>query len=267
MKNVIIDFSKTGGYRFKQASLDKMQQTYIAYLKALVSFLGCAETGNYIISGCQISGANITAGLMYIDGELCPFEQTTGTNSTLISKQVTITTLNFKNGVDQPVFRELKAIKVSSGGTALSAFTRFNYVQDANYVHTDANFTAALLAKLNGIAAGAEVNVQANFTQNDNTADDYIKNKPEGNLLTYLQKGIYVIGDVITGFETITINIPNVGTSNYAVLGDMVSFGSNDQHVFWKTREHNPTYFKLQLRDIVNAGGQNLKFYFFIVPN
>lgn len=33
-------------------------------------------------------------------------------------------------------------------------------------------------AKLDGIEAGAEVNVQADWNQTDNTADDYIKNKP-----------------------------------------------------------------------------------------
>lgn len=53
-----------------------------------------------------------------------------------------------------------------------------NLVQDANYVHTDNNFTTALKDKLNGISAGAEVNVQANWTQTNTSADDYIKNKP-----------------------------------------------------------------------------------------
>ena len=32
--------------------------------------------------------------------------------------------------------------------------------------------------KLNGIASGAEVNVQSNWSQSDSTSDDYIKNKP-----------------------------------------------------------------------------------------
>ncbi len=40
------------------------------------------------------------------------------------------------------------------------------------------DFTDALLTKLNGIAEGAEVNVQADWNQADSTADDYIKNKP-----------------------------------------------------------------------------------------
>ena len=53
-----------------------------------------------------------------------------------------------------------------------------DFVSDANYVHTDNNFTTTLKNKLDGIAAGAEVNVQSDWTQADNTADDYIKNKP-----------------------------------------------------------------------------------------
>ena len=40
------------------------------------------------------------------------------------------------------------------------------------------DFTDALQTKLNGIAEGAEVNVQADWSQSTTTADDYIKNKP-----------------------------------------------------------------------------------------
>ena len=40
------------------------------------------------------------------------------------------------------------------------------------------DFTNALKTKLDGIASGAEVNVQANWTQTNTSADDYIKNKP-----------------------------------------------------------------------------------------
>jgi hypothetical protein len=39
-------------------------------------------------------------------------------------------------------------------------------------------FTTAEKTKLSGIEAGAEVNVQANWSQSDSSADDYIKNKP-----------------------------------------------------------------------------------------
>ena len=53
-----------------------------------------------------------------------------------------------------------------------------NLVQDADYVHTDNNFTTAEKNKLSGIEAGAEANVQADWAQSNSSADDYIKNKP-----------------------------------------------------------------------------------------
>ena len=53
-----------------------------------------------------------------------------------------------------------------------------NFAVDANYVHTDNNYTTADKNKLAGIAAGAEVNVQSNWTQTNSSADDFIKNKP-----------------------------------------------------------------------------------------
>ena len=58
------------------------------------------------------------------------------------------------------------AINVSSGGVSFNVPTQTshltnnsNFVADANYVHTDNNFTSTLKTKLDGIAAGAEVNV------------------------------------------------------------------------------------------------------------
>ena len=51
-------------------------------------------------------------------------------------------------------------------------------VQDADYVHTDNNFTYDDKDKLDNIEAGAEKNVQADWDQSNPSADDYIKNKP-----------------------------------------------------------------------------------------
>ena len=51
-----------------------------------------------------------------------------------------------------------------------------NIVTDASYVHTDNNFTTTLKDKLDGIASGAEVNVNADW--NASTGDAQILNKP-----------------------------------------------------------------------------------------
>lgn len=63
--------------------------------------------------------------------------------------------------------------------TKLSDLTNdANFVQDADYVHTDNNYTSAEKTKLAGIESGAEVNVQSDWSQTDSSADDFIKNKP-----------------------------------------------------------------------------------------
>ena len=54
-----------------------------------------------------------------------------------------------------------------------------DFASDANYVHTDNNFTTALKNKLNGIATGAEVNVQSDWDVADTSSDAFIKNKPD----------------------------------------------------------------------------------------
>lgn len=61
------------------------------------------------------------------------------------------------------------------------------------------DYTDLEKTKLSGIEEGAEVNVQPDWLQNDNTADDYIKNKPAtGQIITY---GSYsLVGQNLTIF-------------------------------------------------------------------
>ena len=70
-------------------------------------------------------------------------------------------------------------------------------VQDANYNHTDNNFTTTLKNKLDGIATGAEVNVQSDWDQSNNAADDYIKNKPVN--LSDFNNDLDLIDDSVAG--------------------------------------------------------------------
>lgn len=74
--------------------------------------------------------------------------------------------------------------------TKTSDLTNDDYVvKDSSYVHTDNNYTTTDKNKLSGIASGAEVNVQSDWNQLDNTKDDYIKNKP--TLSTVATSGSY----------------------------------------------------------------------------
>ena len=85
-----------------------------------------------------------------------------------------------------------------------------NLVQDANYVHTDNNYTAAEKTKLAGIASGAEVNVQSDWTETDSDSDAFIKNKP--SLATVATSGSY--DDLLDVPENIVQDANYVHTDN-----------------------------------------------------
>ena len=88
-----------------------------------------------------------------------------------------------------------------------------NLVQDANYVHTDNNYTSTEKTKLSGIAPGAEVNVQSDWNETDDTKDAYIKNKPD--LTDYIQKSqtaglLKNDGSIDTNTYATTSQIPDI---------------------------------------------------------
>lgn len=89
-----------------------------------------------------------------------------------------------------------------------------NLVQDAAYVHTDNNFTTTLKNKLDGIAAGAEVNVQPDWDQTTTTADDYIKNKPTIPTVNNATLTIQKNGSTV---QTFTANASSNKTANIEV--------------------------------------------------
>ena len=259
-----INFDYTGGFPLEQPVLKRMQSGTLLVLEALVKQLGCSDTGNYIISGCNISGANITPGIMYIDGELCPFAGAVGDATTKIKKQTNTLTAPFENGTNPPVFIETVAV-VNAAGTELQNFTRFFYVQDANYVHTDNNFTAALLAKLNGIENGAEVNVQADWNVINPLSDAFIKNKP--SFLKVLHKNFADLGDVSD--NDYTISFPDLGTVNYSVYVSFESAASNagqSATYYYIVHSKTQTSFKVRMNETGNIV-QALKMNYFIIEN
>jgi hypothetical protein len=242
-----------------------MQEAYILILKMFVDFCNVPEVGNFIISGMKISGANITAGYCYIDGELCRFEQTAGTSATLIKKNVVIQSLGFKNGNNENVFRFVNAQVDLIDGAALSDFTRVSPVFDGNYVHTDNNYSNAASTKLANIEAGAQVNIKPSWTAPAGAANEVL-NKP--NIINVLHTGSSIaMGDFPNDtVETRVINFPDVGTENYMVIGQFKSnnlpIGGNDP-IVWTYRVINSSSFSLMGREF--GGTQNVSFNYIIV--
>ncbi len=65
-----------------------------------------------------------------------------------------------------------------------------DFIRDADYVHTDNNFSTEEKNKLASIASGAEKNIQSDWAQTDENEEDFIKNKP--NLADVALSGSYV---------------------------------------------------------------------------
>lgn len=83
-----------------------------------------------------------------------------------------------------------------------------NLVQDADYVHTDNNFTDSDKTKLDSVESGAEANVQSDWNQANSSADDYIKNKPDLSVYATKQEvtdGLAGKQDTLTAGSNITI--------------------------------------------------------------
>lgn len=143
----------------------------------------------FAVPHTNLSGWDFTEGWMYFyilykSGQYSLWKQ--GSYNFVLPSSVAdagkVLTVNPQNG--QPKWSSLPAQQQANWTEDDNTSVQYiqnkpaNLVQDANYVHTDNNFTDADVSKLSGIAAGAEVNVQSNWTEADTTADSYIQNKP-----------------------------------------------------------------------------------------
>lgn len=260
-----IDFTRNGGFRFKQFTLRKMQETYFETLKAFIAFCQVPESGSYIISGMQIDGDNITEGYCYIDGELCRFSQSEGNETTKIKKNVVIQSLGFKNGNNEDVFRFVNAQTDEATGQAYSTFIRVSPVFDALYLR----FSQIEKEKLAGIETGAEKNVKADWNETTSTADSFIQNKPL--IISPLQIGtLFGIADINGNANyPVTFEVP-VTTAEYLVLGsfraNQPTNGNNHNNLTFCTRNHTVNGFDLLIHETVGTA-QNVSFDFMVIPN
>lgn len=130
------------------------------------------------------SGLVDTYTITYTNGTTTTFQVTNGQNGTGSVSDVWQNGVSVLDGNTAKVVVPTKTSDltndsgfVTSVPTKTSDLTNdSNFVADSSYVHTDNNFTTTLKNKLNGIASGAEVNVQSDW--NATSGDALILNKP-----------------------------------------------------------------------------------------
>ena len=118
------------------------------------------------------------------------------------------------------------------------------------------DYTTADKNKLAGIESGAEVNVQANWTESDSSSDAYIQNKP--NLATVATTGSY--NDLI---NKPTIPTVNDGTLNIKKNGSSIATftanqsGNTDANIIFETRELIVSESGSEYIDLIGQGNTN----------
>jgi hypothetical protein len=141
-----------------------------------------------------------------------------------------------------------------------------NFVTDANYVHTDNNYTTTDKNKLAGIASGAEVNVQSDWSVTSTSSDAYIKNKPTKvsqftndsgfQNATQVQNAINAALADITGIEfQIVQTLPSTGEKGVIYLVPNSGSGNNsyDEYI-WITNGSTSKFEKIGTTDVDLSG-------------
>jgi len=265
-----INFNQVGGFPLSTNILAKLQTAFTLF-NALGNIVGDLT----IISGCVVGGTNVSDGVVYINGEVLEFRGGLAQTKVIIKEDVE--NLLFENGNSYPAIKT----RYATFGTGVGAINWADFKRgfatkdiaeafalkgDKTVLDGLSDFVALMYAKLLTIDMYAEKNVQPDMAQNDDTKDDFIKNKPA--TISYLRKGTFAIGDNPTTDSLKTVTFADVGTNNYMVVGCMVSTGSDfnaDNDVIWMVREKSNTGFKLLLREVASAD-QNLIFNYALIP-
>jgi microcystin-dependent protein len=125
-----IDFNKNGGYPLTQDTANYLQTAYTEALGAI----GLTFGNKVIVSGCTISGSNISDGWIVINGEVIKFVG--GTVNTKVKITETGTSLTFKNGISNQVLFNKTAACTTIGDFDFSELVRasaFNEIVKAKY--------------------------------------------------------------------------------------------------------------------------------------
>ncbi|WP_417289601.1 hypothetical protein [Corallibacter sp.] len=231
---------QTGGYPLKGERLAEQEAAY-----SIFNCLGEIAGDKAIIKGCEVQGAITTDGFVYIDGEVFEFRGgQTQANVRILEENVDRA---FQNGDVKTVYK-IRYVTFASGAGSIpwSQFRRpLSLMLLTDMMNSVVGDLGQAITKLETIEEGAQVNEQA-----------------------FLMKGSYVIGDINDTDNIKTVTFPTVGTSNYLVVGSIVSQGANwndDNDVLWTIKNKTSSSFQLLLHETA-AIYQNIRFQYALIP-
>lgn len=229
-----------------------------------------------ILFGCAVENNYMQEGVVVYNGTIYPVAAGELNSAQHISLHKDVIEVAYDVDIDQdgqqdilPAYETSYFVPGTDGNMStilpLSTFTRLKSIRDLSIAEV---FTEAMKTKLEGIQAGAEVNVQADWNVTNQNSDAYIKNKP--TVINPLRVGSSLLGDFPSGADQKrTITFPSVGTSNYVVAGSLVAVNSatwsDNNDVIWSIGAKTNTSFEIYGREVYSAT-QNLRFDYVIFP-
>ena len=189
------------------------------------------------------------------------------TNDYTTAEQTKLAAISGTNTGDQ----DLSGLATTSAVTT-SLNLKVNKVTGKDLSTND--YTTTEKTKLAGVADGAEVNVQADWNQVTNTADDYIKNKPTiptsqwttaGNNITYASGAVAIAGQATAYDNTPFADYNGLVFQAYKIggltgtIGNIISTGSNSGNwpsaLAFSTRNSGGSLTeKVRISDVGNVG-------------
>lgn len=227
------------------------------------------------VSGMNTTANATTAGFIAYEGAIYPFEGGVNQSTITLIKEVVNSTydVDLDNDGQQDVLPqyETKYFRFGTGGEVTFPFSdlkRLKTVKELSEftlpagVVVDPNYIPLTQALIDSLK-----NVQADWSMVTESNDSYIKNKP--SLFKPLRIGSSLLGDFPSStIEKRVVSFPDIGTSNYMVLGSFVKVGSspweNNNNVIWSIGEKTSKSFELLGRE-ASASMQNLIFEYVLI--
>lgn len=253
-----LNFNQSGGFPLETNILDEMQKAY-----EIFNALGSIAGNFSIISGCEVVEGTAANGVVFINGEVLEFVGGAVQDNVKIVEAITAKEFEDLNT------RDVIYTRHATFGTAAVQWPWVDFKRPIPTKDLAALFSGiaeqfeTIIDKLDTIDRNAKVQEAVDW--NATTGVRAIANKPDLSN-PFLYKSTIPVGDLV-GDKNLSISFTDIGTSNYMVVGSLVSDGTNwndDNDVYWVVKNKTATGFSLLLRETAGVV-QNLQFNYALI--
>lgn len=200
------NFNQAGGFPLQTETLDNMQKAY-----ELFNAMGNIAGNFSIVLGCEVTGALVNNGVVYINGELLEFRGgQLGTDVIIVEE---ITSQEFEDGNDKDVL----FVRYATFGVGLISYPWSNFKRPKTAVELTED-----VVTINGILPNkADVSVIQNLINRIT----YLEGLPQ-YVNPIKNKGYFTLGD-ITGGQPVGSSLPFSGDCVSAIVAPYIDGGNH----------------------------------------